>query len=118
KVVIGAAFYARTWENVENASNGLYQAGKFKSSVPYRVFGERLSTEQGYTFHLDTISKATHAYNPATKTFATFDDPGSVAEKTRYAKRRGLKGIMFWELTLDRPTDGLLDVIDRTKKEK
>ncbi len=118
KVVIGAAFYARTWENVEDTNNGLYQAGKFKSSVPYRVFGERLSTGQGYTFHHDTISKATHAYNTATKTFATFDDPRSVAEKTRYAKRRGLKGIMFWELTLDSPTDGLLDVIDRTKKEK
>ena len=27
----------------------------------------------------------------------------------------GLKGIMFWEMTLDKPTEGLLDEIHKIK---
>lgn len=118
KIVIGAAFYARTWENVEDLDNGLYQAGKFKNFIPYNQFDKRLNKEVGFAFYRDTVSKAPHAYNTGTKTFATFDDPGSILEKTRYARQKGLKGIMFWELTLDQHKDGLLDVIDRVKREK
>src|SRR6202007_3145966 len=29
KIIIGAAFYAREWDSVSNAGNGLYQAGRF-----------------------------------------------------------------------------------------
>ena len=29
-----------------------------------------------------------------------------------------LGGIMFWELTLDKPVDGLLDAIDKEKHRK
>jgi chitinase len=32
KIVIGAAFYARIWENVASKDNGLYQTGKFKTA--------------------------------------------------------------------------------------
>lgn len=116
KIVIGAAFYARTWENVEPVNNGLYQAGKFKSFISYRQFDSRLSKENGFVFYRDTIANSAYAYNTAKKTFATFDDPLSIEAKTKYAIDKGLKGIMFWELTLDRPAGGLLDVIDRAKK--
>jgi len=33
-----------------------------------------------------------------------------------YAIKKGLNGIMFWELTLDKQSGGLLDVIDQVKK--
>ncbi|WP_425476409.1 hypothetical protein [Paraflavitalea speifideaquila] len=49
---------------------------------------------------------------------ATFDDSRSLALKTKYAIDKGLNGIMFWELTLDQPEDGLLDAIDKAKKGK
>ncbi|WP_276503461.1 glycoside hydrolase family 18 protein [Terrimonas pollutisoli] len=116
KIVIGAAFYARTWENVDSVNNGLYQPGKFKSFISYRQFDSRLSKDDGFVFYRDTISGAAYAYNMAKKTFATFDDPVSIEAKTKYAIDKGLKGIMFWELTLDKTRGGLLDVIDRSKK--
>lgn len=116
KIVIGAAFYARTWDNVESRNNGLYQEGKFKSFIPYRQFPARLSKDGGFAFYRDTVSKAPYAYNSETATFATFDDPVSILEKTKYAREKGLKGIMFWELTLDQHNNGLLDVIYREKK--
>jgi chitinase len=38
----------------------------------------------------------------------------SIAAKTKYAKEKGLNGIMFWELTLDITSGGLLDKIYST----
>ena len=116
KIVIGSAFYARTWENVANVNNGLYQSGKFKSFIAYDQFDKRLSEAEGFIFYRDTIAKAPYAYNAATKTFATFDDPVSIKGKTQYAINKGLRGIMFWELTLDKQSGGLLEVIDQVKK--
>jgi chitinase len=116
KIVIGAAFYARTWENVENVNNGLYQSGKFKSFIAYNQFDKRLTKEEGFVFYRDTIAKAPYAYNAAKKTFATFDDYLSVQNKAQYTIDHGLNGIMFWELTLDKQNDGLLDAIDIVKK--
>lgn len=118
KIVIGSAFYARTWENVGPANNGLFQSGKFKSFIPYRQFDQRLSADSGYVFYQDKAAKAGYAYHAGKKIFATFDDDLSIANKTRYVKEKGLYGIMFWELTLDKYNGGLLDVIDRVKNEK
>jgi chitinase len=116
KIVIGAAFYARTWENVDNVNNGLYQSGKFKSFIAYNQVDKRLTKEEGFVFYRDTIAKAPYAYNAAKKTFATFDDYLSVQNKAQYTIDHGLNGIMFWELTLDKQNDGLLDAIDIVKK--
>ncbi|MGZ8557668.1 MAG: glycoside hydrolase family 18 protein [Chitinophagaceae bacterium] len=118
KIVIGSAFYARTWENVANINNGLYQSGKFKSFIAYDQFNKRLSEADGFIFYRDSVANAPYAYNAATKTFATFDDPVSIKNKTQYAIDKGLRGIMFWELTLDKQSGGLLHVIDQVKKDK
>lgn len=117
KMVIGAAFYARVWENVEPVNNGLYQAGKFKSFVPHRVFSSVLSADSGYVFYYDSATRASYAYNSSKKLFATFDDSTSIRMKTEYAIKNGLKGIMFWELTLDKNKDGLLGVIGKASSQ-
>lgn len=111
KIVIGAAFYARTWEQVENVNNGLYQAGKFKSFISYNKFAQTISREAGFVFYRDPAAHAPYAYNPARKEFATFDDAESVADKTKFARAKGLGGIMFWELGGDLPENGLLQAI-------
>ncbi|MEP7372145.1 MAG: glycoside hydrolase family 18 protein [Chitinophagaceae bacterium] len=118
KIVIGSAFYGRTWEKVPDINNGLNQPGKFKSFIPYRQFDQRVSTDSGFVFYRDTTARAPCAYNATKKIFATFDDKLSIRNKTQYVKDKGLHGIMFWELTLDNYSDGLLDVIDKVKNEK
>ncbi len=115
KMVIGAAFYARTWANVPDVNHGLFQPGKFKSFIPYRQFTKQLTEEKGYKFYYDKTAKAAYAYNAQQKEFATFDDPASIRLKTAYAIQKGLNGIMFWELTLDNPVQGLVDIIDNEK---
>jgi len=118
KIVIGAAFYARTWENVQNINNGLYQNGKFKSFIAFHRFDSVLNSHTGFVFYRDTVAHAGYAYNPSQKIFATFDDIQSINAKTKYAMEKGLKGIMFWELSLDKPKGGLLEAIDNTKNNK
>jgi chitinase len=112
KVIIGAAFYGRTWENVPDINNGLYQPGKFQSFIDYKRLPEVFSGEHDFVFYRDTIAEAPYAYSRKKKTYLTFDDPRSVAAKTRYAKEKKLGGIMFWELSIDQFSGGLLDVID------
>lgn len=111
KIIIGAAFYARSWEQVENVNNGLYQSGKFKAFISYKDFGRLLNKEAGFVFYRDAAAHAPYAYNPALREFATFDDAESVADKTKFAQAKGLGGIMFWQLTGDLPENGLLQAI-------
>jgi chitinase len=111
KVVIGTAFYARLFSGVEPVNNGLYQKGKFSGYVIYKDIDEKLGAGAGYQQYWDSKAKAPYAYNANTKTFATFDNLRSVYEKTKYAKARNLAGVMFWELSGDKESGGLLDMI-------
>lgn len=115
KIIIGAAFYARTWENVNDVNNGLYQPGNFKHFISYSQFDQRLNKDSGFVYYRDSIAKAPYAYNKRTNTFATFDDEESVAAKVKYVKQHQLGGIMFWELSLDKPVNGLLSIINKEK---
>lgn len=116
KLVIGAAFYARMWEDVPAVNNGLYQAGKFKAGVNYKNIILELTPEHGFRNFWDNATQAPYVYNEEKKLFATYDDKRSIQLKTRYAIDQGLQGVMFWELTLDNYADGLLSEIDRTVK--
>lgn len=118
KLVIGAAFYARVFENVDSVNNGLYRPTKFKSFIPYRTFPQVLAKSDGYIAYYDEVAKAPYSYNPSKKLFATYDDSLSVDLKTKYALDKGLNGIMFWELTLDTPKNGLLEAIDNARHQK
>ncbi|WP_346237847.1 glycoside hydrolase family 18 protein [Niabella insulamsoli] len=116
QLVIGAAFYGRSWTGVEPTQQGLYQPGDFKSFMPYRNFANQVSEAKGFRFYYDSVAHASYAYNAKEKVFATFDDRASIEAKTKYALRKGLGGIMFWELSLDKPADGLLNVISQAVK--
>jgi chitinase len=109
RLIIGAAFYARVWENVPDSNKGLYQPGKFKQGVAFRDFNSYFSDSSGFTYYWDKRSKAPWRYNREKKIFATFDDRRSIRMKCRFVRRKKLGGIMFWELSQDLPTGGLVD---------
>ncbi|WP_205512696.1 glycoside hydrolase family 18 protein [Longitalea arenae] len=111
KMVIGAAFYARIFENVDSVNNGLYQAGKFKRGVPFRNYPTVFAPDSGYVYHWDPVARAPWMYNASKKLFVTYDDTTSMRLKTAYATDQKLNGIMFWQLGEDTFTNGLLDVI-------
>lgn len=116
KIVIGAAFYGRMWENVAATKNGLYQSGKFKKGVDYKNFAQELTPSNGFVLYWDDVTKAPYAYNPKEKLFVTYDDKRSMELKTKYVVDHKLNGIMFWEITNDTFKDGLLETIDHVKR--
>ncbi len=118
KLIVGAAFYGRMYEDVRDLNEGLYIPGEYKSNVPFRNFATELSPDSGFVYHWDDIAKAPFMYNPSKKLFVTFDDKRSVELKTRYVIDHKLGGIMFWQLRNDTYKDGLLEVIDKVKRGK
>ncbi len=111
KIVIGAAFYSRVWEGVAAENKGLYQSGTHVPGLPFAEIPQAYSAANGYEYLWDDVAKAPYAYNVEAKRFATFDDPRSVALKTRYAIDKGLRGIMFWQLPGDGDSPSLVDAI-------
>jgi chitinase len=114
KLIIGAAFYARVWENVPDTNQGLYQPGKFKQGVSYKNFATYFSDSSGFNYHWDKKAKAPFRYDPQKKLFATFDDKRSVSKKSKFIRRKKLGGMMFWQLSEDLPVNGLVDEIHRS----
>ena len=118
KMVIGAAFYARVWKEVEKKNKGLYQVGKFKESVRYQHLEEYFAKHPGFKLYWDDEAQAPYAYNADSMWFATFDDTRSVSLKTQYARNQKLGGIMFWQLASDKSQQGLLEAITASKELK
>lgn len=116
KIIIGAAFYGRIWENVPHRNSGLYQRGNFLKGVAYKNFASELSAQNGFTYYWDDKTMSPYLYNAEKKWFVTYDDKRSIELKTKYAIDKRLGGIMFWELTNDLYSGGLLDAIDTAKR--
>lgn len=112
KLIIGAAMYARVWENVPDLNHGLYQPGNFKLGVGFNDFTNYFSDSSGYKYYWDKKAKAPYQYNASKKLFATFDDKKSIKEKTKFIRRKKLGGIMFWELGQDLKQDGLVEEME------
>ena len=114
KLIVGAAFYARVWEKVADVNNGFWQTGAFKHFIPYKNFETFFSDTAGFKYHFDEKAKAPFYYSSTRQLFGTFDNPESIRFKSEYIRKKKLGGIMFWELTLDKSKDGLVDEISKT----
>ena len=113
KLMIGAAFYARVWQNVADTNHGLYQSGNFLQGVSYKNFETFFTGSAGFHYYWDKVAKAPYQYSQSKNLFATFDDPRSISEKTKFVREKKLGGVMFWELSDDKPADGLVDAIEK-----
>ena len=111
KILIGAAFYGRGWQDVGRAGDGLYQPGQTYSTVGSNYFDLKARLEQGYQRHWDEQALAPWLYSPSERVFWSYDDPRSVALKAQYVKHHGLGGVMFWEISGDDAEASLLNAI-------
>ena len=106
KIILGVAFYGRSWRGVTPRNRGLHQSFEaYHVDVPY-------SELPPFKRFWDSKAKAPYLWDEAAATFVTYDDPQSLREKARYVRAQRLGGIMFWEYSHD-PAETLLDVIVR-----
>lgn len=116
QIVIGSAFYGRVWKGVPPANNGLYQhsGGIHIGWIAYHQIREKYESDSQFQRYWDEQAKAPFMYHAIDSLMVSYDDTVSVRHKTRYAKEKGLGGIMFWELGNDTKENGsLLDAIYR-----
>lgn len=114
QIVIGAAFYGRVWKGVSPENNGLYQlsGGIHIGWSAYHHIRKTFEQDDNFERYWDEQAQAAFMYNAKDSLLLSYDDTVSVALKTKYAKEKGLGGIMFWELGNDTKEDrGLLDAI-------
>jgi len=111
KVVIGAAFYARTYTVADTINHGLYRPAVFNGFAVYKSYERRFTASNGFTCYWDDTAKVPYCFNPTQKLFATFDNERSVALKTNYAFVKGLNGLLIWELRQDDGQQRLLKAI-------
>lgn len=104
KLLMGIPFYGYQWSGVSSVNNGLFQRGNGMSEdKPYRY----IHAMQGfYSAFRDPDSQAPWLFDGSN--FWTFEDPVSIAYKTRYVAHWHLRGIMIWELGEDTADSALL----------
>ncbi len=117
KIVPGAAFYGKGWEEVDSTNFGLYQPGKPGTDGTYPHFLNYMDfsnvEREGFQPHWDSLAMAGWLYNPKKKVFWTYDDIRSIALKARYVDAFNLRGLMFWEITGDDTMGSLVSTIYR-----
>lgn len=118
KIAIGAAMYGRVFKLSATENNGLYQPCKFERGVSYNSLEKYLAEHKTYKKFWDSTAQAPYLFAEEEKLFFSYDDPESMKLKTEYVIKNKLNGIMFWQLREDKPQNGLLEVIDKTLKEK
>ena len=116
KIIIGGAFYIKTFKEVPNINNGLNQPAEWNRSYNQVDFEK---VRSNFNFFWDEQAKAPYAYDSINKIFATFDDHRSIKLKAEYALTNNLGGIMFWQLMNDKKQDRLLkSMVNSFKKTK
>lgn len=109
KLILGMPFYGRGWTGCDGTDHGLYQScsgpseGTWEAGVfDFSHLEKDYINKNGYTRHWNDQAKVPYLYNPANKTFISYDDVESIGYKTDYIKSKELAGAMFWELSSDR----------------
>lgn len=112
KLVLGVAFYGRSFAGVTAQHRGLLQPyERYEADYSYRDLIDRFIGRQGFVRYWDDRAQAPYLWNETSRTFITYDDPQSIEVKARYAKAQGLGGVMFWELSQDRNGELLSAVV-------
>ena len=104
KLIVGVPFYGYGWRLVPEENDGLFQEGQpIRGDRPYSFISGLVADS---TVHRDEGSGTPWLFDG--DAFWTYDDPVSIGRKAEYALRRGLGGLMIWELGEDTAAGTLL----------
>lgn len=112
KLILGIPFYGRAWTGVPPEKAGLFQPFRAvfsKGSFDYRELAETYIGK--FERHWDELAQVPWLYDAESSVMITYDDPQSVALKAAYARRRGLGGIMIWQIAGDDRDSSLLNAV-------
>lgn len=115
KIVLGVAFYGRSWDSHSSQHNGLYEAAgpvTKRIGTSFRNIEPNVKNKDGFIRYWDDVSKAPFLYNEEEKIFITYEDEESVTEKCKFIVDQNLRGAMFWEYQSDYESK-LIDTLNK-----
>ena len=110
KVILGAPLYTRAWSGVADGGDGGYlekssgaAVGTFEKGVyDYKDLVVQLrASAGGWKLYWDDTAQAAYVYDAANSAFSSFETRASIAQKSDWAERLGLGGMMFWDISGD-----------------
>ena len=116
KLVVGIAFYSRWWNDVTEAGehNGLrVKAGAGEYGPWYHEILDKYMGKGEFKEYWDEDCKAPYLFDG--KTFISYDNERSIAEKCKFVKENGLLGVMYWEHSCDSTRTLLQAMYDNMK---
>ncbi len=101
KLLMGAAFYSRKWEGIQDRNHGLLQICKTGGGYgpDYDGLVADCIDKNGYVRYWDDEAKAPWLFNGST--FLSYDDEESIRCKCEYIQEEGYGGIFYWEHKCD-----------------
>ncbi|GAA4858703.1 glycosyl hydrolase family 18 protein [Luteimonas vadosa] len=110
KLLLGMASYGRGWTNVSSQNNGLFQAGiPAAGSLQPGIESYRVLSARGYPMYSSPSARARWAFDG--KTFWSYDDPTTIADKMAYVRAQGLGGAFLWDFSGDDAQGSLVSAI-------
>ena len=115
KLLMGAAFFSRKWEGIQDRNHGLLQICKTGGGYGPTFEGLKKDciNKNGFVRYWDDEAKAPWLFDGST--FLSYDDEESIGCKCEYVKREGYGGIFYWEHQCD-PSGTLLSIMGKLLK--
>jgi chitinase len=103
KILIGAAFYSRSFANTDGLGKPSRGTVEDKSWEPGVLDYKDIINKGKYELHYDSDAVAGWGYDSANKVLISFDCVESIKAKVDYVFKKNLKGIIVWEASGDLP---------------
>ena len=103
KLVLGMPLYGYIYQGVDRRNSGLYQPFESARSISWDKVKSEYRSRSAYREFRHGEAEVPYLYG--NRSFLSYDDPDSIAAKTELARRRGLGGVGFWELSQDTSGD-------------
>ncbi len=102
KLLMGAAFYSRQWNDVKDRYHGFLQLTGWGGDYgpTYDKLVESYINKNGYVRYWDDEAKAPFLYNGSS--FISYDDEESIHYKCEYVKAHDIGGIFYWNHSNDK----------------
>jgi chitinase len=108
KLVMGVPFYGYLYTGTVNSNAGIWQKFSSGTSVGYDTICSEYLTNPAFSKHYDSTADEPWLFNGSS--FLCYEDPNSIALKTKYAESRGLLGVGAWDIGYDQ-SGTLINVI-------
>lgn len=116
KLVMGIAFYGRTYTLEKGSSKGIGDPVTEQiRGAGYTYIKDSLVNQNENYRYWDESARAPYLFNFYKGIFVTYDDEESVKEKCQYVLENKMAGVMFWEYSSD-PKEYLLNEINKNLK--